>query len=105
MKFKGNLITGNEATEIEAELAGSLGNAPVAIGQFHPVGTVLERLSDRTLHLEAVSGGCAHFYLFKTAFSGRQVRISGSSSVMRTVCSKCEEGLPSAVTTVQPSAS
>src|SRR5256714_14686359 len=35
----------------------------------------------------------------------RHVRISGSSRVIRTVCSKCAEGIPSAVQTVQPSSS
>src|SRR5438045_179989 len=35
----------------------------------------------------------------------RHVRISGSSRVIKTVCSKCAEGIPSAVHTVQPSSS
>src|SRR5438067_9321833 len=33
----------------------------------------------------------------------RHVRISGSSLVIKTVCSKWAEGIPSAVRTVQPS--
>src|SRR5437763_9813799 len=35
----------------------------------------------------------------------RHVRISGSSRVIRTVCSKWADGIPSAVHTVQPSSS
>src|ERR1700738_245737 len=35
----------------------------------------------------------------------RHVRISGSSFVIKTVCSKCAEGIPSAVQAVQPSSS
>src|ERR1051325_6259791 len=45
---------------------------------------------------------CA-FY-FNCVFA-RHVRISGSSLVTKTVCSKCAEGIPSAVRTVQPSSS
>src|SRR5207237_8783251 len=45
---------------------------------------------------------CA-FY-FNCVFA-RHVRISGSSFVIRTVCSKCAEGIPSAVRTVHPSSS
>ncbi len=41
------------------------------------------------------------FYL-DNVFS-RHVRISGSPLVIKTECSKCADGLPSAVTTVQPS--
>ena len=88
MEFEGNFVAGNETNEVKTEFAGSLGNAPMAIGQFHPIRAMLEHLGDRTLDLEAVAGRRAHFYLFRAAFSGRQVRISGSSSVMRTVCSK-----------------
>ena len=33
----------------------------------------------------------------------RHVRISGSPRVIKIVCSKCAEGMPSAVQTVQPS--
>src|SRR3989454_12743540 len=45
---------------------------------------------------------CA-FY-FNCVFA-RHVRISGSAFVIRTVCSKCAEGMPSAVRTVHPSSS
>src|SRR6516165_806354 len=40
---------------------------------------------------------------FLNCVFARHVRISGSFFVIRTVCSKCAEGRPSAVHTVQPS--
>src|SRR6266511_5790550 len=43
-------------------------------------------------------------FYFNCVFA-RHVRISGSSLVIRTVCSKWAEGIPSAVCTVHPSAS
>src|SRR5207302_2469347 len=43
-------------------------------------------------------------FYFNCVFA-RHVRISGSSLVIKTVCSKCAEGIPSAVRTVQPSSS
>src|SRR6266480_7115086 len=45
---------------------------------------------------------CAFYF---NCVLARHVRISGSSFVIRTVCSKCAEGMPSAVRTVQPSSS
>src|SRR2546430_10366589 len=63
----------------------------VTIGQFNPKHGIGQQLND-----------CA-FY-FNCVFA-RHVRISGSSVVIRTVCSKCAEGIPSAVRTVQPSSS
>src|SRR5438132_12617772 len=63
----------------------------MAIGQFDPKHGVRQQLND-----------CA-FY-FNCVFA-RHVRISGSSFVIRTVCSKCAEGIASAVRTVQPSSS
>src|SRR5246127_3334543 len=61
------------------------------IGQLNPEHGIGQQLDD-----------CA-FY-FNCVFA-RHVRISGSSLVIRTVCSKCAEGIPSAVRTVQPSSS
>src|SRR2546426_6052313 len=43
-------------------------------------------------------------FYFNCVFA-RHVKISGSSLVIKTVCSKCAEGIPSAVRTVQPSSS
>src|SRR2546422_2576240 len=63
----------------------------VTVGQFNPKHGIGQQLDN-----------CA-FY-FNCVFA-RHVRISGSSFVIRTVCSKCAEGIPSAVRTVQPSSS
>src|SRR5262245_2918353 len=46
-----------------------------------------------------------HGALYFNCVFARHVRISGSSFVTRTVCSKCADGRPSAVHTVQPSSS
>src|SRR5213595_3846006 len=63
----------------------------VAVGQFYPEHRVRQELH----HLA--------FY-FNCVFP-RHVRISGASRVIRTVCSKWADGIPSAVQTVQPSSS
>src|SRR6184192_1551442 len=63
----------------------------VAVGKFNSKHGIGQQLDD-----------CA-FY-FNCVFA-RHVRISGSSFVIRTVCSKCAEGIPSAVRTVQSSSS
>src|SRR2546421_11766507 len=63
----------------------------MAIGQLNPKHGIRQQLDD-----------CA-FY-FNCVFP-RHVRISGSALVMRTVCSKCADGIPSAVHAVQPSSS
>src|SRR6266581_4142587 len=60
----------------------------VAVGQFYPEHRVRQELH----HLA--------FY-FNCVFP-RHVRISGSSFVIRTVCSKWADGIPSAVQAVQP---
>src|SRR6266567_7747900 len=46
-----------------------------------------------------------HGALYLNCVFARHVRISGSSFVTKTVCSKCADGRPSAVHTVQPSSS
>src|SRR5437867_4259381 len=63
----------------------------VAVGQFYAEHRVRQELH----HLA--------FY-FNCVFP-RHVRISGSSFVIRTVCSKWADGMPSAVRTVHPSSS
>src|SRR6267154_3649683 len=68
-----------------------MGQDTVAIGQFHPKHGIGQQLND--------------FSFFFNCVFARHVRISGSSFVTRTVCSKCAEGIPSAVRTVQPSSS
>src|SRR5436189_1400359 len=63
----------------------------VAVGQFYPEHRVRQELH--------------HLALYFNCVFPRHVRISGSSFVIKTVCSKCAEGIPSAVRTVQPSSS
>ncbi len=78
----------------EGEIGGVLlgaGDTAMTVGELGAVGALPDHFDYDALGLEVVAG--------------RHVRISGSPSVMRTVCSKWAEGLPSAVTTVQPSAS
>src|SRR5262245_48282184 len=66
-----------------------MGDKPVPIRQFHPKQIVRQNLHYGTFNADGV-------------FSAH-VNISGSFSVIRTVCSKWAEGRPSLVTTVQPS--
>src|SRR5215472_4233512 len=60
-------------------------------GDLDPEHGVRQQLDDGALYLNCVFA--------------RHVRISGSSFVIRTVCSKWADGRPSAVHTVQPSSS
>ena len=66
-----------------------MGEGPVAVGKFDPEHGVWQEFNDFSLYVDNV-------------FS-RHVRISGWPLVIKTVCSKWAEGLPSVVTTVQPS--
>src|SRR5213592_5265671 len=63
----------------------------MAISQFNTEHGIGQQLDDFALYFNCVFA--------------RHVRISGSSFVIKTGCSKCAEGSPSAVTTVQPSSS
>src|SRR5437763_14368465 len=63
----------------------------VTVGKFNSKHGIGQQLDDSA------------FY-FNCAFA-RHVRISGSSFVIRTVCSKCADGIPSAVRTAQPASS
>src|SRR6059058_3038780 len=68
-----------------------MGQNPVPIGQLDPEHRIGQKLYDRSFYFNCVFA--------------RHVRISGSSLVIRTVCSKWADGRPSAVHTVQPSSS
>lgn len=74
VELEGDLVTGRELEEIEADLAGSPGHTAVPVGQLDTVCPVCEDLGYRAFDADVVAG--------------RHVRISGSPSVMRTVCSK-----------------
>src|SRR6266513_525088 len=68
-----------------------MGQNPVPVRQLDPKHGVRQQLGDGTLYFNCVFA--------------RHVKISGSFFVIKTVCSKCAEGIPSAVRTVQPSSS
>src|SRR4029450_10320454 len=76
---------------MQTHFAGDVCQHATATRNVDPEHSVRQQLDD-----------CA-FY-FNCVFA-RHVRISGSPFVIRTVCSKCAEGIPSAVRTVQPSSS
>src|ERR1700676_3042364 len=68
-----------------------MGQNLVPVRQLHPKHRVREQLDNGAFYFNCVFA--------------RHVKISGSSLVIKTVCSKCAEGIPSAVRTVQPSSS
>src|SRR6266436_4526681 len=68
-----------------------MGQDPMPVGQLDPEHRIRQKLYDCALYFNCVFA--------------RHVRISGSSLVIKTVCSKCAEGIPSAVRTVHPSSS
>src|SRR5579862_9789052 len=61
----------------------------MSVGQGDAIGSIRKLLQDDAFNFEGI-------------FSGH-VKISGSDSVMSTVCSKWADNEPSCVTTVQPS--
>src|SRR6476659_7630024 len=65
-----------------------MGEDTVTIGQFHAKHRIRQKLDNGALYFNCVFP--------------RHVRISGSFLVIRIVCSKCADGLPSAVQTVHP---
>src|SRR5881392_797671 len=74
-----------------AHFSRNMSQDKVAVRQLHPKHRVRQEVD----HLA--------FY-FNCVFP-RHVRISGSSFVIKTVCSKWADGIPSAVQAVQPSSS
>src|SRR4029453_6037797 len=76
---------------MQTHFAGNMCQHATAPRNFDPEHGVRQQLDDGALYLNCVFA--------------RHVRISGSSFLIRTVFSKCAEGRPSAVHTVQPSSS
>src|SRR5881392_4209755 len=76
---------------MQAHFPGDVCQHTATAGDLDPEHGVRQQLGDSALYFNCVLA--------------RHVRISGSSLVIRTVCSKCAEGMPSAVRTVQPSSS
>src|SRR5882762_8434694 len=68
-----------------------MGQDPMPVRQLDPKHRIGQKLYDAALYFNCVFA--------------RHVRISGSSLVIKTVCSKCAEAIPSAVRTVHPSSS
>src|SRR5438094_10619346 len=76
---------------METHFAGNVGQNPVAIRQLDPKHGIRKQLDDSAFYFNCVFP--------------RHVRISGPSFVIKTVCSKWAERVPSAVRTVHPTAS
>jgi hypothetical protein len=74
---------------MQTHFAGNMGQDPMAIGQLHAEHRIGQKLQNLAFYFNCVFP--------------RHVRISGSFFVIKTVCSKCADGMPSAVQTVQPS--
>src|SRR4029077_2926652 len=83
------LLAWRERTAIQLGFASNKPQQPVAVRQFHTAGFPRHYVHHGPLYFECII--LLH------------VRISGSASVMSTVCSKWADNEPSCVTTVQPS--
>src|SRR5436190_778158 len=86
-----NFVSWQDANEVQAHFARNMGQNLMAIGQFDPKHRVRQELY--------------HLALYFNCVFPRHVRISGSFSVIKPVCSKWADGIPSAVQAVQPSSS
>src|SRR5271154_267200 len=82
-----HFVAGFQPGKIFLRPSGDERRQPVAVFQFRAPGAVRQTLDYATFNLEGVS----------------HVKISGSFSVTKTVCSKWADIEPSRVTTVQPS--
>src|SRR5947209_14817589 len=76
---------------MQAHFSRNVREDTVSVWQLNPKHRVWQEFDDRAFYLNCVFA--------------RHVRISGSSLVIKTVCSKWADGRPSAVHTVQPSSS
>src|SRR5438309_9890437 len=76
---------------METHFAGNVGQNLVAVRQLDPKHGIRKQLDDSAFYSNCVFP--------------RHVRISGPSLVIRTVCSKWADRVPSAVRTVHPSSS
>src|SRR5437762_6666529 len=74
---------------MEPHFSGNVSQNPVAIRQLDPKHGIRKQLDDSAFYFNCVFP--------------RHVRISGPSLVIRTVCSKWADRVPSAVRTVHPS--
>src|ERR1700730_14373490 len=76
---------------MEPNFSRDVGQDPVAVRQLDPKHGIRKQLDDSAFYFNCVFP--------------RHVRISGPSLVIRTVCSKWADRVPSAVRAVQPSSS
>src|SRR5450755_2406848 len=74
---------------MQAHFARNMGQDVMTIWQLHAEHRIRQKLDNLAFYLNCVFP--------------RHVRISGSFFVIKIVCSKCADGMPSAVQTVQPS--
>src|SRR5580765_3401698 len=74
---------------MQTHFAGNMGQDPMTIWQLYAEHCIGQKFDN-----------CAFYF---NCVVPRHVRISGSFFVIKIVCSKCADGIPSAVQTVQPS--
>src|ERR1043166_5121981 len=84
-----DLVARRQAGERPARLSRHEGPQPVSVDQLHLIRSVRQSFNYDTFNFEGICSG--------------HVKISGSPSVINTVCSKWADSEPSCVTTVQPS--
>src|SRR5687767_498737 len=82
-------VTQCDADKIQPHLTGDMRQQTMPICQLHPIYCVREDFNYPALNFNGILS--------------RHVKISGSESVIKTVCSKWADNEPSLVTTVQPS--
>src|SRR5215471_7297677 len=82
-------MTGLKRRSIHCQFAFYKRQQLMPVGKFDSICCLREHFHNYTFNLEGIRSG--------------HVRISGSASVMSTVCSKWADNEPSCVTTVQPS--
>ena len=89
-KLHSHLVSGKYLYKVHPHLARDMGQNNMAIIKFHPEHRIRQWLDNLAFNLDCLFFG--HTILYD------KLNISGPSSVIATVCSKCAEGLPSAVT-------
>src|SRR5712692_2140388 len=121
-KLHGYFVSRENTNKIFAHLAGNMRQHLMLVFQLHAKHGVGQRLDDRGHHFDGVLLGVAgvaflffvakllrHSLLFSCTYqdgpvtSLGRVRIQGPFAVTATVCSKCAEGLPSAVSATHSS--
>src|SRR5574337_937945 len=119
-KLHGDLVARQDAYEVLAHLTGDVREHLMLVLEFDAKHGIGERLDHRGHHFDGVLFGIPRFafllvrvvplahttpsaYHDGPLISLGRVKIQGPFEVTATVCSKCAEGLPSAVTAVHSS--